>query len=114
MTPPPGLTPHRLEVISQREAVPAIVPPYERRYTEFTGSAVRAHLETIVGFSKESQATKEVGNGKLWGRLTGFVSGAKTVEWVQEAIPKCAYLVRLRLRTAQGPIAGYIRECLPP
>lgn len=84
VTPSPGLTPHRLEVISQRAAIPAIVPPYERRYTELTGSAIRAHLETIVGFSKESRATKEVGNGQLWGRLTGFASGAKTVEWAAD------------------------------
>ena len=48
---------------------------------ELTGAALRRDLETIVGFSKESRATREIGSGQLWGRVSGLPSSAKTVAW---------------------------------
>ena len=81
---PPGFEPHALQVISQRGAAPAVVPPGEGAFRELTGEAIRPHLEDIVAFSRESQETKEVGEGQIWGRITGFPSGTKTVEWAAD------------------------------
>ena len=39
-------------------------------------------------FSKESRATKEVGSGQLWGRISGLPSSAKTVDWFAEQFKK--------------------------
>jgi hypothetical protein len=42
---------------------------------------MQADLETIVGFSRASEENAEVGEGQIWGRITGFPSGSKTIEW---------------------------------
>jgi hypothetical protein len=81
---PPGLTPHALEVLSDRPAAPAVVPAGEERWTELRGAEIQRHLATIVSFSHESRASNEVGDGLLWGRITGFPSGAKTIAWAAE------------------------------
>ena len=78
---PPGFEPHALHVISNRPAAPAMVPEGESQYRELAGDAIQAHLEAIVGFSRESEETAEVGEGQIWGRVTGFPSGSKTIEW---------------------------------
>ena len=78
---PPGLAPHGLPVISDRPAAPAVVPQGESGYRELAGSAIQADLETIVAFSRESRETAEVGEGQIWGRITGFPSGSKTIQW---------------------------------
>jgi hypothetical protein len=83
---PPGLEPHAVEVISERGAAPAAVPQDEARFTELVGAAIQADLETIVGFSHESRAAREVGDGLLWGRITGFPSGNETVAWAAEQL----------------------------
>ena len=81
---PPGLTPHTLEVISERPAAPAVVPQGEARFTELSGPEIQAYLEAIVAFSHESRASREVGEGLLWGRITGLPSGNETIEWAAE------------------------------
>ena len=78
---PPGFEPHALQVISARPAAPAVVPEGESGYRALAGAAIQASLETIVGFSRESEESREVGEGQMWGRITGFPSGSKTVEW---------------------------------
>ena len=78
---PPGFEPHALQVIDDRAAAPAVVPQGEGTFRELAGSAIQADLEAIVGFSRESSETPEVGEGQIWGRITGFPSGAKTVQW---------------------------------
>ena len=47
---------------------------------EFNGAAMKADVETIVGFARN----KDVGNGQMWGRIAGFPSSDKTVEWAVE------------------------------
>jgi len=81
---PPGFEPHALQVISVRGAAPAAVPPGEGDFRELTGPALRSHLEAIVDFSRRSRAEKEIGEGQLWGRVTGLPSGNGTVEWAAE------------------------------
>ncbi len=63
---------------------PAAVPPGEEGFTSLRGDAIRGHLQTIVGFSKWSRETKEVGTGQLWGRITGLPSGQRTMDWVEQ------------------------------
>ena len=78
---PPGFEPHALHVISDRPAAPAVVPQGEGQYRHLAGAAIQADLEAIVGFSRESEETAEVGEGQIWGRITGFPSGSKTIQW---------------------------------
>jgi hypothetical protein len=60
---------------------PVTVPPGEPAAPELSAAAIRADLDTIVGFSRESRARQEIGGGQLWGRVTGFPSAARTVAW---------------------------------
>ena len=79
---PAGLgDPHRpiLDVSAARTAA-AVVPSGEERHRELAGPAVRAHLETIVGFSRADRARGE----KAWGRITGFRAADETHAWVLE------------------------------
>ena len=81
---PPPLTYHELEVLADRPAAPAVVPSGEARWGELAGAAMQRDLATIVDFARESRTTREIGDGLLWGRVTGFPSGTKTIEWAAE------------------------------
>ena len=82
---PPGLQPHvPPAIIGDRGPRPALVPLGEERHHELEGATIRDDLETIVDFSRESRARREVGDGQLWGRITGLPSGAATVAWAAE------------------------------
>jgi hypothetical protein len=65
---------------------PATVPSGEERHTSLQGDAIKRDLESIVGFSKWSRETKEVGAGQLWGRITGIASGDRTMDWVERRL----------------------------
>ena len=73
-----------LQVIQERPAAPAVVPAGEADWRELTGPALKAHLERIVDFSVESRESKEIGEGMLWGRVTGLPSGNRTIEWAAD------------------------------
>lgn len=75
-------------LVGPRGVRPAIVPPAEAKFHELDGASIRTDLETIVGFSKESRASQEIGSGQLWGRITGYPSSAKTIEWAAEQFRK--------------------------
>jgi len=81
---PPKLSAVPAVVVGDRGTRPAIVPQGEASFHEFDGATIRKDLETIVGFSKESRAAKEIGSGQLWGRISGYPSSAKTIEWAAE------------------------------
>lgn len=84
---PPGLEPHApAAVIGDRGPVPAAVPPGEESYRELEGGRIRRDLDTIVGFSRQSRERREIGEGRLWGRITGFPSSARTVRWATEEL----------------------------
>jgi hypothetical protein len=85
---PPKLGGVPAVVVGDRGTRPAIVPAGEEGDRALEGAAIRADLETIVGFSKESRATREVGSGQLWGRISGFPSSTTTVEWAAEQFRK--------------------------
>ena len=71
-------------IVGDRGPAPAIVPPGEGEYLELTGAAIRADLETIVQFSRESRERREIGSGQLWGQITGFPSSRDTIAWAAE------------------------------
>ena len=82
---PPGLQPHTPPaIIGDRGPVPATVPRGEEGHRELEGARIQRDLETIVAFSRQSRQRREVGDGQLWGRITGFPSGAETVAWATE------------------------------
>jgi hypothetical protein len=84
VAPPPPLSYHALEVLADRPAAPAVVPAGESQWTELAGASLERDLATIVGFSHESRRNREIGEGMLWGRVTGFPSSARTIEWATD------------------------------
>jgi hypothetical protein len=83
LPPPVGKEP--AVIVGDRAPRPVTLPPGDPAAPEFAGTAIRADLERIVGFSKESRTTKEIGSGQLWGRITGWPSSEKTVSWAADA-----------------------------
>ena len=65
-----------------RPAMPDTASP------EFNGAAIRADVETIVGFARAAGTGKEIGTGQMWGRIAGFPSSDKTVAWAVEQFRK--------------------------
>ena len=49
--------------------------------TVLAGASLKRDVATIVGFATAARASKEVGSGQMWGRIAGFPSSDKTVEW---------------------------------
>jgi hypothetical protein len=84
--PPPGFHADDLPAILGADygPRPAAVPAGEERFTSLNGDAVHKDLDTIVGFSKWSRDTKEIGSGQLWGRVTGLQSGQRTMDFVEQ------------------------------
>jgi hypothetical protein len=83
------------------------LPAGEAPAPELKGDAIRADLEAIVGFSKESRRTGELGSGQMWGRVTGFPSSAKTIAWAADQFRK-AGIARVKVdRFAQDPQARF-------
>ena len=55
---------------------------------EFAGTAIKSDVETIVGIARAAGRAKEIGNGQMWGRISGFPSSNKTVEWAVDQFRK--------------------------
>ncbi|MFN7915941.1 MAG: M28 family peptidase [Vicinamibacterales bacterium] len=85
---PPAVGAEPAVVVGDRAPRPVRVPAGSPDGPEFAATALRADLTTIVGFSKESRATKEIGSGQQWGRISGFPSGAKTIDWAADQFRK--------------------------
>ena len=49
--------------------------------SELRGDVIKRDVETIVGFARDSQRSKEIGSGQMWGRIAGFPSSDKTIDW---------------------------------
>lgn len=78
---PPGVGQEPAVVVGERPPRPVSVPAGEPTAPELNGSTIRADLETIVGFSKQSRSAREIGSGQLWGRISGFPSAINTIRW---------------------------------
>ncbi|MFN7983631.1 MAG: M28 family peptidase [Vicinamibacterales bacterium] len=107
LTPPPAPGTEPAVVVGQRLPRSVHVPPGAPAGPELSAQRLREDLTTIVGFSKESRAAKEVGSGQQWGRISGFPSGAKAVDWAAEQFRK-AGIADVRVQTiAQDTRAGF-------
>ena len=95
---PPPLGKEPAVIVGDRSPRPVTLPPGEPAAPELVGAPIKADVETIVGFSKESQNSGEIGSGQMWGRIAGLPSGAKTVGWaassIRRAIRNGPYSVR--------------------
>lgn len=80
-TLPPAFDAEAAVRVGRRKPRAAIVPSEEGKQVELRGEEIRKDLERIVAFSHESRATREIGSGQLWGRVSGFASSTKTVDW---------------------------------
>ena len=85
---PPPFGKEPAVIVGDRAPRPVTLPAGEPPSPEFVGTTIRADLETIVGFSKESRTTKEFGSGQMWGRVSGFPSGSKTISWAADQFRK--------------------------
>jgi hypothetical protein len=81
---PPDPSAGEAVVVGSRGPRPVVVPASEPIAPEFEGKALRADLEEIVALARESQRTREIGSGQLWGRVAGFPSGTRTAAWSAE------------------------------
>ena len=75
---PPPLGKDPAVIVGDRKPRPVVLPAGEPAAPELVATTIRADLESIVGFSKESRTTKEIGSGQMWGRISGLPSGMKT------------------------------------
>lgn len=82
LPPPIGRPP--AVIAGSRGPRPVALPADDPQVTELTAASIRADVETIVGFSTASRTGREIGNGQLWGRITGFPSGQQTIAWAAE------------------------------
>lgn len=104
---PPAVGAEPAVVVGTRAPRPVHVPATAPSGPEFAATNLRADLATIVGFSHESRAKKEIGDGQQWGRISGFPSGARVVEWAAEQFRK-AGIADVRVQPiAQDPRAGF-------
>ncbi len=83
LPPKPGSVP--AVASGARGPRPVRLPPGESAFPELQAAPIRADLEQLVAIAKESQTTREIGTGQLWGRISGFPSGVKTVKWAADA-----------------------------
>ena len=54
-------------IVGDRAPRPVVLPSGEAPAPELTGATIKADVETIVGFAKESRSTREIGSGQMWG-----------------------------------------------
>jgi hypothetical protein len=73
---PPGTAP--AVKVGARPPRPAAAPATADR---LEGDAIKRDVETIVGFARAARQSKEVGGGQMWGRIAGFPSSDRTVDW---------------------------------
>ncbi|GAB1267592.1 hypothetical protein NBRC116493_08450 [Aurantivibrio infirmus] len=79
---PPGFKAHSVPLIlSDRGPRPVFAPEGEADFEHLRGAEIKKDLAAVIEFSKQSRDSNEIGSGQLWGRLSGFSSGANTVNW---------------------------------
>jgi hypothetical protein len=71
-------------IVGDRAPRPVHVPTDAPDGPEFSAASLRASLDGIIRFSKESRAMHEIGSGQQWGRISGFSSGTNAIFWAAE------------------------------
>lgn len=82
LPPRPGAEP--AVIVGERAPRPVQVPADAPEGPEFNATSLRASLDGIIRFSKESRAMHEVGTGQQWGRISGFPSATNAIFWAAE------------------------------
>jgi hypothetical protein len=77
----PPVTPAPAVKVGARPPVPTIRDKAAAVPAELLGATIKADVETIVGFARAARDAKEIGGGQMWGRIAGFPSSDRTVEW---------------------------------
>lgn len=70
------------------------------------GAAIRRDVETIVGFARAARAANEIGRGQMWGRIAGFPSSDRTVDWALEQFRRAGITDVRRQSIDQDPEAS--------
>jgi hypothetical protein len=70
--------------VGARAPRPVVVPAGEPSASELSGAHIKADVATIVGFALDARDREEQGSKQMWGRVAGFQSGDRTVEWAAE------------------------------
>lgn len=105
LPPPFGKEP--AVIVGKRAPRPFVLPAGEAASPELVGAEIRKDLEAIVAISKESRATHEIGDGSLWGRISGYPSGAKAIQYAVDQFHK-AGITDVRIQPiAQDPNARF-------
>ena len=105
--PPPPFGKEPAVIVGNRAPRPVVLPAGEPASPELVGGAIRKDLEAIVAISKESRATHEIGEGGLWGRISGYPSGAKAINYAVDQFKK-AGIADVRVQPiAQDPAARF-------
>ena len=83
--------------VGTRPARPAEAGPVD---AALAGAAIKRDVATIVGFATAARASKEIGSGQMWGRIAGFASSDRTVEWALDQFRK-AGIADIRTQTIE-------------
>jgi hypothetical protein len=67
--------------VGARPPRPVARPAGESESPDLDARRIRADLQTIVDFATDARQREEQGSRQMWGRVAGFPSAAKTVEW---------------------------------
>ncbi len=86
LPPPFGKEP--AVIVGDRAPRSSVLPAGEAASPELAGAAIRKDLEAIVRISKDSRANHEFGSGQMWGRVSGYPSGAKAIDWAADQFRK--------------------------
>jgi hypothetical protein len=73
---------------------------------DLSGAAIKRDVETIVGFAHSARSGKEIGSGQMWGRIAGFPSSDKAVDWSLDQFRKAGLSDVRRQWIEQDPKAS--------
>jgi hypothetical protein len=99
---PPPADKEPAVIVGERLPRAIALPAGEPAAPELTGAAIRKTLETIIGFSKESRTTRELGSAQIWGRVAGYPSEMKATSWAADEFRK-AGIKDVRLQPIAQP-----------
>jgi hypothetical protein len=78
---PPGPGEAAAVRVGPRPPRPVVRPAGEAASPDLDATRIAADLRTIVGFATDAREREEQGSRQMWGRVSGFPSAARTVEW---------------------------------
>ena len=70
--------------VGPRPPRPVVAPSGAHPAPELDAVAIKADVQTIVQFARDSRARRELGSGQMWGRIAGFPSSDRTVAWAAD------------------------------